>query len=412
MREGYKDSALGEIPLDWEVVKLGAVLEKIIGGGTPFRDNKLFWNGEIPWATVKDLKGNRLKKTQEYISCLGLSSSSANMVPSGVLIIATRMALGKAVFFDKAVAINQDLKALYTNDFTDSEFIFHWFHANSIEIEKTGSGSTVKGIRLEVLKDFKYLLPPLKEQKKIAEILSTVDEKIEVVEQQINETKELKKGLMQKLITKGINHSKFKDSPLGQIPDSWEIGTFYDYTKVNQGLQISISKRLKKKIVGSEKYITIQFLNKPNDISNIYYVTPPTKGVVCSKDEILMTRTGNTGIVITNVEGVFHNNFFKVAFDRDVFIKDYLFYYLNSFCIQSLIRLYAGGTTIPDLNHGDFYKITLLKPSIKEQIKIAEILTTVDNKLDILEKKKSEIKDLKKGLMQQLLTGKTRVNLN
>src|SRR5690606_15516028 len=148
-----------------------------------------------------------LSDTEEYISEQGLKESSANLIPKHTLIIATRMALGKVVFFTKDVAINQDLKAIFPKQNLDKNFLFQWFLFNGSTILSLGSVSTVKGIRLEVLKALKIIIPPLPEQQKIASILSTVDEKIEVIDEQIKQTQELKKGLMQKLLTKGIGHT-------------------------------------------------------------------------------------------------------------------------------------------------------------------------------------------------------------
>ena len=98
------------VPEDINPTSLGEVLQTIEGGGTPSRNNPLFWGDEIPWATVKDLKGVRLTQTEESITRIGLNSSSSRIVAKGTVIIATRMAVGKAVTFDRDVSINQDLK--------------------------------------------------------------------------------------------------------------------------------------------------------------------------------------------------------------------------------------------------------------------------------------------------------------
>lgn len=111
------------------------------------------------------------------------------------------MALGKAVFFSKPVAINQDLKALFPNENLDKYFLFHWFFFKSDYILGLGSGSTVKGIRLEVLKSLKIALPKIEEQKKIAIILNVVDEKMNILIDKKIYYQELKKGLMQQLLT-------------------------------------------------------------------------------------------------------------------------------------------------------------------------------------------------------------------
>ena len=257
-----------------------------------------------------------------------------------------------------------------------------------------------------MIRKLKIPLPPIEEQKKIADILSTVDKKIAFVEENINATEELKKALMQKLLTEGIGHTEFKDSELGRITQSWEVVKFKEITKVRQGLQIPISKRKKEKCENCYEYITIQFIKNNKEVE---YIENPQKTVICTENDILMTRTGNTGIVVTNVKGVFHNNFFLIDFDRNEISKEYLVYYLNSNSIQKEILLRAGATTIPDLNHGDFYSIKFISPPLEEQKQIAEILSTVDNKLENLKEKKQSFEELKKGLMQKLLTGEVRV---
>ena len=113
----------------------------------------------------------------------------------------------------------------------------------------------------------------------------------------------------------------YKNSSLGIIPNDWEVKRLGEVCLVNQGLQIPIDKRLTKYVNGSYKYITIQYLNNNKSKE---FILHPQASVVCSEDDILMTRTGNTGIVVSNVSGVFHNNFFKIDYNKSLFYKDYL----------------------------------------------------------------------------------------
>jgi type I restriction enzyme S subunit len=197
----FKDSALGEIPKSWEVEGLGTLLKSIKGGGTPSKDVPEYWRKEIPWVTVKDLKKLILDDAIDCISEDGLDNSAANLIPAWTLIISTRMAVGKAVFVTIDVAINQDLKALFPKDNLSKYFLFHWFFANSDDILKLASGSTVKGIRLEVLKGLKIALPSIEEQRQISEILTSVDDKLEVLSEKKTTYQEMKQGLMQQLLT-------------------------------------------------------------------------------------------------------------------------------------------------------------------------------------------------------------------
>lgn len=195
-------------------------------------------------------------------------------------------------------------------------------------------------------------------------------------------------------------------SNLGEIPNSWKRVRFSDVMKVRQGLQIAISDRLMQQTDTSKEYITIQSIKKTEQARE--YVESPSNRVICGKEDVLMTRTGNTGIVVTGVEGVFHNNFFLMDFDRNQIDKQFLVYYLHTTRVQHLILTKAGASTIPDLNHKDFYSIEFPLAPLLEQQKIAKILSTWDKAISTTETLIDNSKQLKKALMQQLLTGKKR----
>jgi len=172
-------------------------------------------------------------------------------------------------------------------------------------------------------------------------------------------------------------------------------------------LQIPIEKRFKEEGSNRHRYITVQFLNNPDKY--LEYIEKPPPQLICREDDILFTRTGNTGQVITGIEGVYHNNFFKVAYDETKVRGDYLVQFLNWQPIQELIIERAGTTTIPDLNHGDFYSLPLFLPDLNEQDLISGILDghIVSLKTDTSTLRK--LYSLKTALMQDLLTGKKRV---
>jgi type I restriction enzyme S subunit len=185
----------------------------------------------------------------------------------------------------------------------------------------------------------------------------------------------------------------------------WINKSMNDFTKINQGLQIPISERFDKKEDDNFFYITNEFLRK--GATKSYFIKNPSESVICYEDDILMTRTGNTGQVVTGVHGAFHNNFFKIKFDNTC-SKWFLYFFLTSHKTQHTILKLAGTSTIPDLNHGDFYKIRLNIPSLPEQQKIASFLSAVDEKIQQLTRKKELLEQYKKGVMQQLFSGKLR----
>ena len=191
------------------------------------------------------------------------------------------------------------------------------------------------------------------------------------------------------------------------IPKHWKIKKLGEICKVNQGLQIAIEERFTEPIENGYFYITNEFL-KANSKTK-YYIKNPSKSVLCSKEDILMTRTGNTGIVVSDVEGVFHNNFFKIDYDKKLLHKDYFVYYLKNDRMQYDILVKAGNSTIPDLNHSDFYTLQIAIPPLEEQEKIAEILLSCDKAIRLTTQIITQLKQRNQGLAQQLLTGEKRV---
>lgn len=163
------------IPEKWKWVRLGNLVLKHLGGGTPSKANASFWNGDIPWASVKDLKGTVLSSTQDSITEEGLNNSSSNLIPADTVIVCTRMGLGKVAINTVPVAINQDLRALFLSEKIDKNYFLHFYSGMNIE----GAGTTVKGIKLPDLLNLSIPLPPIEEQvrivAKVEELLKQVD---------------------------------------------------------------------------------------------------------------------------------------------------------------------------------------------------------------------------------------------
>lgn len=198
----YKQTELGLFPEDWCHTELNMIIANIIGGGTPRRANPQFWNGNIPWVTVKDFATFSPYRTQEYITKEGIRSSATNLIPAGTLLIATRMALGKSAIYAVDVAINQDLKALFFKDYIDTKFIFYWFLWQESNIQALGSGSTVKGISLNLLKKINICCPPsLDEQRAIVAVLSDMDAELAALEARRDKLRAVKQGMMRELLT-------------------------------------------------------------------------------------------------------------------------------------------------------------------------------------------------------------------
>ena len=191
-----------------------------------------------------------------------------------------------------------------------------------------------------------------------------------------------------------------------EFKDEWQISKLKDVCKINQGLQIAISERFLENGENRYFYITNEFLKEGSKKN--YFIENSPKSVICNETDILMTRTGNTGQVVTDVDGAFHNNFFKIDYSRQVINKGFFVEFLRKESTQNLILKYAGASTIPDLNHSDFYKIEMIYPNLKEQTKIAEFLIAVDDKISQLGRQLELLNQYKKGVMQKIFSQEIR----
>lgn len=203
--------------------------------------------------------------------------------------------------------------------------------------------------------------------------------------------------------------NEVKNVPQLRFPNfdgEWEEKQLGDVTKTNQGLQIAISDRKTKYEKELYFYITNEFL-RPNSQTK-YYIENPPESVVAEKSDILMTRTGNTGKVITNVEGAFHNNFFKIKYNKSIIDRLFLFELLKSPKVNNKFLSLAGTSTIPDLNHSDFYSVYISFPTISEQQKIGEFFSKLDRQIELGEQKLENLEEQKKGYMQQIFSQKLR----
>jgi type I restriction enzyme S subunit len=187
----------------WEEKTLGEVVS-VIGGGTPSKKVEKYYNGDIPWATVRDMNSDKLSVTDHRITELGLKESSANIIPKEHTIIATRVGLGKVCILEQDTAINQDLKGLIPKSKYDilNDFIFWWYKSIAHKVVDAGTGATVQGVKLPFVKGLTFPLTSKEEQVRVVNLLNKFSLDVENVEntylKKLSDLDELKKSILQK----------------------------------------------------------------------------------------------------------------------------------------------------------------------------------------------------------------------
>ena len=282
-------------------------------------------------------------------------------------------------------------------EFLNASMSSRWY-SKFINLYVAGGNGAIGNLNKNDLDTQIVLVPSLAEQQQIGAYFKYLDNLITLHQRKLDLLKEQKKGFLQKMFPK--NGEKVPELRFAGFADDWEERKFSDFTKLSQGLQIAISDRFTEAGPNKEFYITNEFLN-PNNTKK-YYIENPSKNVIANTNDILMTRTGNTGKVITNTKGAFHNNFFKIDYDPKKISKLFLYFLLTSIPIQKEILIRAGTSTIPDLNHKDFYKIKVYLPVFEEQQQIGSFFKQLDDTISLHQRKLDLLKEQKKGFLQKM----------
>ena len=182
----------GEGREGWRFVRLGDIITKDIGGGTPDKSIAEYWNGNIPWMSVKDFslaKDGFIENTIDHITEKGLENSATNLIMPGAIIICMRMGLGKYARLRKPTAINQDLRAIWLSEDVLADYFLYFYSTLKIE----GTGTTVKGIKRNELLSYIVPMPPIEEQRRIVSRLDAILPKIAELESAENQLEALER---------------------------------------------------------------------------------------------------------------------------------------------------------------------------------------------------------------------------
>lgn len=406
---------------NWEQVKIKDVANTM-SGGTPNRSTLEFYeHGDIPWLKTGELKNKFIHHTEEMITELAVQKSSAKLVPENSVIVAMYGATVGNLSINKIpLTTNQACcSILPKEEKLNEEFLYYYLLKDKEKLIKMAAGGAQPNISQQLIKDYEILLPSLKEQQKIAEILSSVDAAIEKTEQVIAKTEEVKKGLMQQLLTKGIGHTEFKQTEIGEIPVDWKVQILGDistitrlagaeYTDYWNPIEDGNIIALRGYNIGRNKLILDNVEKISEDLSNKLY---RSKLFI---DDIVFPCVGTIGkAAVIYEDNKFHinQNIAKITPNPNI-KSEYLVHYLMSDNIRSEILKYNTSTSQPNVLVGNLRKFKIIVPSVDEQQMIASILNNYDKKIDIEFKKLEVLKDLKRGLMQQLLTGQVRVKID
>jgi len=377
----------------WDVKPLDDVCENILNGGTPSTSKNNYWNGEVEWLTPAEMGKSAVRfveSTSRKITNEGLKNCSSGLAPEGSVIVSTRAPIGLLAMNLRPMAFNQGCKALIPHQNTDADFLFYSMVRSTNDLRDLGSGNTFKELSSTALKKFELFCPPdKKEQQRIADCLSSVDELIAAEGQKLEALQDHKKGLMHELFpAEGETLPKLR-FPEFREAEAWEVKPLDDVCDVLNNRRKPISSN--KREAGEYPYYGASGI-----VDYVKDYIFDERLVLIGEDGAKWGAYDKTAFIVEGKYWV--NNHAHVL--KPTFINDFL---LENYLVKLDISPFITGAAQHKLTLGKLKTIPVPVPTEpEEQQKIADCLSSVDELIAVQEKKLKALQEHKCGLMQQL----------
>lgn len=415
--KGYKKTKVGIVPAEWTIEKFFSFCD-VVNGGTPNTEISDYWNGNIFWCTPTDItnSGKYIDKTDKKITLKGLKNSSANLLPVNSILMCSRATIGPRSINTVPMATNQGFKSLIVDKKkADLLFINEILELCVPIFIRKSCGSTFLELSKKDVGNQLIPFPPLSEQQKIAEILSTQDKLIELYERKIEQLKTLKKGYLQNMFPK--KGAKSPELRFKGFTEPWEQRKLSDMvervTRKNENLESELPLTISAQygLIDQNKFFDKRIASR--DVSGYYLL---------KKGEFAYNKSTSSDAPWGAVKrldryemGVLSTLYIVFALKKDGNIdSDFLVSYYDTDCwhkgVQAIAAEGARNHGLLNITPADYFETVLTVPSnVKEQHQIGTFFAKLDSLITLHQHKLDKEKQKKKALMQLLLTGKVRV---
>ncbi len=419
-----------DIPESWKIEKIGS-LGKVITGKTPSTKVMEYWDKlDVPFITPGSIDENLyVNNFLRYVSEKGAQTGRI-LQRNTILTVCIGSTVGKVALVSNRCITNQQINAVICNKNIDPIFLYYAILYRAKYLKQLAGVAAVPIVKKSLFENFRVFLPPSHgEQIKIGEILSNIDIIIYQTQQLIDQLQLLKKGLMQRFFTEGIGHTEFKETRLGFIPKEWDIIKIQKLIedriilKLQDGNHGSLYPRKHHFYSPGLHYISANQIDEKGSVQiekasliSHDYIKVLQKGFGEPGDIILAhnATVGRVGLIPDNgPKYIASTSITMYRINRELLNRDFVFYFMQSNIFQRQLKRIMPQSTrnqVPITAQKNLY---FLIPKVPlEQQKIAAILSNVDGIIQSNDKHLFELKRVKKGLMQQLLTGKKRAHIN
>lgn len=404
-----------EMPRDWNGVKLQDILT-YTKGRKPESYLTSQENNSTPYLSTEYLRQSIA--TQFVIPNEKLIKASAG----DVLLLWDGSNAGEFFISKDGVLSTTMVKFELKNDNIDKQFLFYLLKTKESYIKSQTNGTGIPHVSPTILNSLTLALPPFAEQQKIAKLLSNIDVAIEKTDKLITTTEKLRMGLIEQVVTKGLNHKKFKKveirTRIYNLPEEWRISNLSETSTIKG--RIGWQGLTTKEYLKDGEYLLVtgtDFENGRIAWDRCVYVSKERymqdTNIQLKEGDILITKDGTIGKIAyvdkLPQQATLNSGIFVVRPVNSAYDPSYMFWIMQSKFFNVFMNILKAGSTISHLYQRDFVNFEFPIPLLEEQQKIVKILSTVDHKLDLERKEKRHLERVKSGLMDKLLSGRVRV---
>jgi type I restriction enzyme S subunit len=391
----------------WRRLPVREIATAIFGGSTPSRDVPSLWNGGISWVTpgeLTKLRGKYLHKTAETISKAGLANSGAKLLPADTLIVTTRATLGLVALTTGPMTTNQGFKSIVLSDGADPNFYYHLFKTLKPEMERRASGTTFLEISGKQFGEIVVPLPPIREQRRIAEILDTLDAQIQATKQVIGKLAVWKRGLIESLLVRDTHKSKLKVVLFGNPGN----GIYKPASMIGQGsLLVGQTAFTKDRLVDTS--LARRAVVTDNELNRFGL---HVDDILVSRVFATLDGVGQPALVQQlNEPAVFESNMMRLRCNPTKADAFFVFESLQTSHARAYIVQHAKLSNQASISQDVLTELPLWLPNLDEQRRISSRLRAADARREAEERLLRKLEAIKHGLMPDLLTGRLRVQL-
>ena len=402
-----------EFDNDWINTKVKD-LGEFSSGGTPSKDIHDYWNGNIPWISSSDLNEESIFdiRINRFISEDAIKNSATKKIPKNSILLVSRVGVGKVALTNQELCTSQDFTAL-TPKKDYALFIAYLMKNITPRLLDLNQGTSIKGFVREDLISLPISLPSKEEQTKIASFLSAVDEKISQLTQKHELLNQYKQGMMQKLFSQEIRFKADDGREFGE----WEEKTLID--SVDTNIKWSFTGGPFGSNLKSEDYtelgiriIQLQNIGDGAFLNDYKIYTSPEKAnelLSCNiyPDEILISKMGDP-VARCCIVPKHHDRYvmcsdgIRLVVDKQNYSSIFMFYQINYQDFRQSASDVSTGSTRKRIGLSDLKQLPIKVPCLEEQTKIANFLSAIDQKIEVVAQQIEQAKTWKKSLLQQM----------